>query len=110
MTAASEAKLKQVKLKPGDTIGILGGGWLVSRAARRSTRAYGTIPAIATLILVPTLAAALLVEDWRLPLALMLAPMAACTVYIAPALALVSGPRSAAGSGSWPPRRCCRWD
>lgn len=70
-------------------IGILGGGWLVSRAARRSTRAYGTIPAIATLILVPTLAAALLVEDWRLSLALMLVPMAACTVYIAPALALV---------------------
>lgn len=70
-------------------IGILGGGWLVSRAARRSARAYGTIPAIAALILVPTLAAALLVADWRLSLALMLVPMAACTVYVAPALALV---------------------
>lgn len=70
-------------------IGILGGGWLVSRFARRSTRAYGTIPALATLILVPTLAAALLVDDWRLSLALMLLPMAACTVYVAPALALV---------------------
>lgn len=70
-------------------IGILGGGWLVSRFAQRSTRAYGTIPALATLVLVPTLAAALLVEDWRLSLALMLIPMAACTVYVAPALALV---------------------
>ncbi|WP_374525572.1 spinster family MFS transporter [Sphingopyxis sp.] len=70
-------------------IGILGGGWLVSLVARRSPRAYGTIPALATLVLVPTLAAALLVEDWRLSLALMLVPMAACTVYVAPALALV---------------------
>src|SRR3546814_17382233 len=70
-------------------IGILGGGWLVSRAAKRSPRAYGTIPALATAILIPTFAAALLAGSWQVSLALMLAPMAACPAYVAPALALV---------------------
>ena len=42
-------------------IGILGGGWLVSRRAKHSARAYGTIPALASAILVPTFIAALLV-------------------------------------------------
>ncbi|MEW4467534.1 MFS transporter [Parasphingorhabdus sp. JC815] len=70
-------------------VGILGGGWLVSRAARKSAKAYGTIPAIATAVLVPTFIAALLVDSWQLSLALMLIPMAACTAYVAPALALV---------------------
>ncbi|WP_428681556.1 spinster family MFS transporter [Sphingopyxis sp.] len=82
-------------------IGILGGGWLVSRFATRSARAYGSIPAIATAVLVPGLIAALLVDSWQLSLALMLLPMAACTVYVAPALALVQNlttPRSRATS------------
>lgn len=80
-------------------IGILGGGWLVSRAAAKSPRAYGTIPAIATAVLIPTFIAALLVDTWQLSLALMLVPMAACTAYVAPALALVQNltpPRSRA--------------
>jgi MFS family permease len=80
-------------------IGILGGGWLVSRAARRSPRAYGVVPALATAVLIPTFAAALLVDSWQLSLALMTIPMAACTAYVAPALALVQNltpPRSRA--------------
>lgn len=80
-------------------VGIVGGGWLVSRAARKSPRAYGTIPAIATAILIPTFIAALLVDSWQVSLALMLIPMAACTAYVAPALALVQNltpPRSRA--------------
>jgi len=80
-------------------IGILGGGWLVSHRAKRSPRAYGTIPALATAVLVPTFIAALLVDSWQLSLALMLVPMAACTAYVAPALALVQNltpPRSRA--------------
>ena len=80
-------------------IGILGGGWLVSRAARKSPRAYGMIPAIATAVLVPTFIAALLADSWQLSLILMLIPMAACTAYVAPALALVQNltpPRSRA--------------
>ena len=80
-------------------VGILGGGWLVSRAARTSPRAYGTIPAIAAAVLVPTFIAALLVDSWQWSLALMLVPMAACIVYVAPALALVqnlTAPRSRA--------------
>jgi len=80
-------------------VGILGGGWLVSHAAKRSPRAYGAIPALATAVLIPTFAAALLVESWQISLALMLVPMAACTAYVAPALALVQNltpPRSRA--------------
>lgn len=80
-------------------IGILGGGWLVSRRAKHSARAYGTIPALASAVLVPTFIAALLVDSWQLSLALMLVPMAACTAYVAPALALVQNltpPRSRA--------------
>src|SRR3546814_2048028 len=80
-------------------IGILGGGWLVSHAAKRSPRAYGSIPALATAVLIPTFAAALLVDTWQVSLALMLIPMAACTAYVAPALALfqnLTPPRSRA--------------
>ena len=80
-------------------IGIWGGGALVSRGAKKSARAYGMIPALATLIMIPTFAAALLVDSWQLSLALMLVPMAACTAYVAPALALVQNltpPRSRA--------------
>lgn len=80
-------------------IGILGGGWLVSHRAKISPRAYGTIPALATAVLVPTFIAALLADSWQLSLALMLIPMIACTAYIAPALALVQNltpPRSRA--------------
>lgn len=80
-------------------VGILGGGWLVSRVAQRSPRAYGIIPALATAVLVPTFIAALLVDSWQWSLALLLIPMAACTAYVAPALALVQNltpPRSRA--------------
>lgn len=70
-------------------VGILGGGWLVSHRAKRSARAYGTVPALATAILIPCFIAALLVDSWQVSLALLLIPMAACTVYVAPALALV---------------------
>ncbi len=80
-------------------IGILGGGWLVSSRAKQSPRAYGSIPAIASAVLVPTFISALLVDSWQVSLALMLLPMAACTAYVAPALALVQNltpPRSRA--------------
>jgi len=80
-------------------IGIWGGGWLVSRGAHGAPRRYATVPGIATLVLIPVLVAALLVNDWRLSLLLLLVPMAACTFYVAPALALVqnlSAPRARA--------------
>ena len=50
-------------------------------------------------MLIPTFIAALLVDSWQASLALMLIPMAACTAYVAPALALVQNltpPRSRA--------------
>jgi MFS family permease len=80
-------------------IGMLGGGWLVTHLAARSPRAYGLIPAIASLIIAPSLIAALMADSWQLSLALMMIPMAACTAYVAPALALVQNltpPRSRA--------------
>src|SRR3546814_16584449 len=80
-------------------IGILGGGWLVSHAGKRSPRAYGSIPALATAVLIPTFAAALPVDTWQVSSALMLIPMAACTAYVPPAPALVQNltpPRSRA--------------
>ena len=70
-------------------IGMLGGGALVSRLATKTPRAYSTIPALCSLVLIPTFAAALLVDSWQWSLALLLVPMAACTAYVAPALALV---------------------
>lgn len=80
-------------------LGIIGGGWLVSRLARRDPRAYGYVPAAASLVLVPGLAVALLADGWQTALAWLLIPLTACTVYIAPALALVqnlTAPRSRA--------------
>lgn len=70
-------------------IGIIGSGWIVSRLARHDARAYGFVPAIASLLIAPGLAAALLMDDWQTSLAVMLVPLTACTVYIAPGLALV---------------------
>lgn len=80
-------------------IGILGGGWLVSQRAKISPRAYGSIPALASLLLIPTFIMALMADSWQMSLALLLIPMAACTVYVPPALALVQNltpPRSRA--------------
>ncbi|MBK6800627.1 MFS transporter [Novosphingobium sp.] len=80
-------------------IGILGSGWLVSRIAQRDRRAYGYVPGIASLLIAPGLAAALLMQGWQGSLAVMLLPLTACTVYIAPGLALVQNltpPRSRA--------------
>jgi MFS family permease len=80
-------------------IGILGSGWLVSRIAQSDRRAYGYVPGIASLLIAPGLAAALLMQGWEASLAVMLLPLTACTVYIAPGLALVQNltpPRSRA--------------
>lgn len=70
-------------------IGMLGGGGLVSRLAATSPRAYATIPALCSLVVIPSFAAALMVDSWQWSLVLLLVPMAACTAYVAPALALV---------------------
>ena len=61
------------------------------------------MPGIATLVLIPSFAAALLVDSWQWSLALMLVPMVACTIYVAPALALVQNltpPRARATSSA----------
>jgi predicted MFS family arabinose efflux permease len=70
-------------------IGIWGGGALVNAAVRTSPRAYALVPALASLVMAPLLFAALNAGSWQWSLALLIVPMMCCTVYIAPALALV---------------------
>jgi predicted MFS family arabinose efflux permease len=70
-------------------IGIWGGGALVNWAGKRSIKAYAWVPGISMLLTAPTLALAVLASDWQTSLALMTVPMVLCTIYVAPALALV---------------------
>lgn len=70
-------------------IGIAGGGALVNWAARRSPKAYAWVPGISMLLTAPSLALAVMAPDWQTSLALMTVPMICCTIYVAPALALV---------------------
>jgi hypothetical protein len=70
-------------------LGIWGGGALVNWGAKRSVKAYAYVPGVAMVLVAPTLALALMASSWQVSLALMLAPMVCCTIYIAPALALV---------------------
>lgn len=70
-------------------IGIAGGGALVNWAGRRSLTAYAWVPGVSMLVTAPSLALALLAPDWQTSLALMTIPMITCTMYTAPALALV---------------------
>jgi MFS family permease len=71
-------------------VGMLSGGTLVNMAVHKTKRAYALIPMIAAIILVPTFGAALMVDNWKTALLLMIIPMIACTVYVPPALALVA--------------------
>ena len=77
--------------------GMVGGGALVNAAVRRSARGYATVPGYATLLLVPIFGLSLIVDGWGLSLALMLVPMACCTVFTPASLALAQelGPRNA---------------
>jgi len=70
-------------------IGIAGGGALVNWASRRSIKAYAWVPGVSMLLTAPTLALAVMAPDWQTSLALMTLPMICCTIYVAPALALV---------------------
>ncbi|WP_257839044.1 MFS transporter [Phenylobacterium sp. J426] len=70
-------------------VGIWGGGALVNWAGRRSPKAYAWIPGLSMLLTAPTLALACLAPSWQTSLALMCVPMICCTMYVAPALALV---------------------
>lgn len=70
-------------------LGIWGGGALVNWAGRRGPRAYAYVPGISAVICSVSFVIALLAPSWPTALALMLVPMTCCTIYIAPALALV---------------------
>ncbi|MDB5427299.1 MAG: Major facilitator family transporter [Phenylobacterium sp.] len=70
-------------------VGIVGGGALVNSAGKRSLKAYAYVPGLAMLLVAPSLAFALLAHSWQTSLVLMLAPMICCTIYVAPALAIV---------------------
>jgi len=70
-------------------LGIWGGGALVNWAGKRSIKAYAWAPGVSMLLTAPTLALAVMAPDWQTSLALMTLPMVLCTMYVAPALALV---------------------
>lgn len=70
-------------------IGIAGGGALVNWASRHTLKAYAWVPGVSMLLTAPTLALAVRAPDWQTSLALMTVPMVSCTIYVAPALALV---------------------
>lgn len=70
-------------------LGIWGGGALVNWSGRRSLKAYLYVPGVSMLLTAPTLALAVLAPSWQTSLALMCLPMVLCTIYVAPALALV---------------------
>ena len=70
-------------------LGIFGGGAMVNWAGRRSPKAYLCVPGLSMLLTAPTLALAVLAPSWQTSLALMTVPMVLCTIYVAPALALV---------------------
>lgn len=70
-------------------IGIWGGGALVNWLGARDVRAYAYVPGVAVLITAPALALAVMASSWQMSLLLMLIPMITCTMFTAPALALV---------------------
>ena len=70
-------------------IGIWGGGALVNWLGARDLKAYAYVPGVAALITGPSLAVALMASSWQMSLLFMLVPMVTCTMFTAPALALV---------------------
>lgn len=70
-------------------LGIWGGGALVNWLGKRDVRAYAYVPGLAVLVTAPTLALAVMASSWQTSLLFMLVPMVTCTMFTAPALALV---------------------
>jgi predicted MFS family arabinose efflux permease len=70
-------------------LGIWGGGALVNWLGTRDIRAYAYVPGLAVLVTAPTLALAVMASSWQTSLLFMLVPMISCTMFTAPALALV---------------------
>lgn len=69
-------------------IGMVGGGWVVTRWVAKSMAGYAAVPAIATAILIPFFAASLLVTGWQWSLALMMIPLICCTIFTPATIAL----------------------
>lgn len=70
-------------------LGIWGGGALVNWLGTRDIRAYAYVPGLAVLVTAPALALAVMASSWQTSLLFMLVPMISCTMFTAPALALV---------------------
>lgn len=89
--------LDQLGLALGVVIGISGavgtfiGGQLADRAARKDTRAYFSIPAVAMLLAAPMFVAAMLVEGAALSLLLLAVPTALNSLWYGPVYASIQG-------------------
>lgn len=86
-------------------LGMILSALFVDRFGARDQRAYAAIPAVGLMIGLPFFVAAVLAQDWRLSLALLIVPLAATSAQVPPALALVqnrvSADRRASASASF---------
>ncbi len=85
-------------------LGMVVSAFVVDRFGARDQRAYAAIPAVGLIIALPFLVGAVVAEDWRLALGLLIVPMAAMAAQVPPAVALVqnrvaSAQRASASAG-----------
>lgn len=73
----------------GGAIGMIGGGWMSDRFARRSTGAYLTVPALAVLLSLPLYFAAFLVRGQLPAMLLLVVPVTVVAVILPPVLVLL---------------------
>jgi predicted MFS family arabinose efflux permease len=70
-------------------VGTLASGWLVDRFGPRRSSLYALIPAAAFLLAIPFYWLGIYVAPWSLSLALLAAPFALYSMYLAPVLAIL---------------------
>jgi predicted MFS family arabinose efflux permease len=92
-----EMPLGQIGLALGVMLGVSGmigtliGGQIADRAAKRDTRAYFTVPAVAMVVSIPFFVAGMLVEGALASLALLAIPTALNSLWYGPIYAAVQG-------------------
>lgn len=81
-------------------LGMLTSAFVIDRFASKDQRAYAVIPAFGLMLALPCFVGAVLVDDWRISLALLVIPLAATSAQVPPAIALVHNRVAAAQRAS----------
>lgn len=89
MTLAEVALWFSPAIALGMTVGILGSGIVTDRLAARSVAANAWVPAAGFALAAPLFVGALMSDDWRWTLALLVLPCGLFMVYVAPTFALL---------------------